>query len=291
MHRKALGKGLDALFRPEYNELPSDDTTTSRRIISVSVNDILPNPEQPREVFSYDALEDLKRSIAENGILEPPVVRRKGDFFELIAGERRFRAAKDLKYERIDVILMDVDSEEKMLILSLIENIQREDLNAIEEGKAYRQLMERMEATQEELTKVVGKSRSAIANTIRLLSLTEKVQNMVSDGLLAPGSARTLVTVQDADLQIILAQKISAEGLSARKAEQLVKKSLSRKPKVSSPKSLSPVVESFREDLQRIFGTSIKIKGDEGRGKIEIAYNSEDELESILETLKGGTLD
>ncbi len=291
MHRKALGKGLDALFKSEYTEQPSDDATTSRRIISVPVNDILPNPEQPRETFSDETLENLKRSIAENGILEPPLVRRKGDFFELIAGERRFRAAKELKFERIDVILMDVDSSEKMLILSLIENIQREDLNAIEEGKAFRHLMNRMEATQEELANVVGKSRSAIANTIRLLSLTEKVQKMVRNGLLAPGSARPLVPVQDDDLQLILAQKIAAEGLSARKAEQLVKKSLSTKQRVSSPKSLSPVVESFREELQRIFGTSIKIRGDESRGKIEIAYNSEDELESILETLKGGTLD
>ncbi|MCE5249271.1 ParB/RepB/Spo0J family partition protein [bacterium] len=291
MHRKALGKGLDALFKTDYLEQPADQKQAARRIIRVSVNDIIPNPHQPRERISEDALEDLKRSIAENGILEPPVVRRKGEFFELIAGERRYRAAKELKFEDIEVILMDVDSDEKMLILSLIENIQREDLNAIEEAKAYHQIMTSMNLTQEELSDVVSKNRSTVANTLRLLTLSESVQTMIAERKLAPGSARALVVVQDDDLQKQLAERIASEGLSARKAEQLVKQALSHEPRITSPKKLTPALESFRDKLQHRFGTSVKIRGDERSGSIEIAYRSKDELETILEVLRGGPLD
>lgn len=286
MHRKALGKGLDALFRP-IDEQTEEEGKSARRIISVSLNDIVPNSSQPRERFSDEAMEDLKRSIAENGILEPPVVRRKGVFFELIAGERRFRAARELGMESIEVIVMDVDSDDKMLVLSLVENIQREDLNAIEEAKAYREIMERMEATQEDLSKVVGKSRSAIANTLRLLNLTDRVQNMVSEGVLASGSARPLVSVPDPSLQYKLAQKISMENLSARKAEELVRNTLA-KAYQETPKSKPPSIflERIREDLQRTLGTVVKIRGDEGKGKVEIEYYSTEDLERILETFK-----
>ncbi len=286
MHRKALGKGLDALFRP-IDEQTEEEEKSARRIITVPLNDIVPNSSQPRERFSDEAMEDLKRSIAENGILEPPVVRRKGDFFELIAGERRFRAARELGMESIEVIVMDVDSDDKMLVLSLVENIQREDLNAIEEAKAYREIMERMEATQEDLSKVVGKSRSAIANTLRLLNLTDRVQNMVREGALASGSARPLVSVPDPSLQYKLAQKISMENLSARKAEELVRNTLA-KAYQETPKSKSPSIflERIREDLQRTLGTVVKIRGDEGKGKVEIEYYSTEDLERILETFK-----
>ena len=287
MHRKALGKGLDALFKSDYLDEISETGTPTRRIISVPIKDILPNPEQPREKISDTALEELKCSIAENGILEPPVVRRKGEFFEIVVGERRLRAARELNFETIEVILMDVDSNDKMLLLSLIENIQREDLNAIEEARAYSQIMTRMKVTQEELANVVGKSRSTVANTIRLLTLSVDVQAMIGEGLLAPGSARALVTVQDGELQTRLAKKIASEGLSAREAESLVKRTLSHTPRVSPPKSLSPVIEEVRENLQRLYGTSIKIKGDEKQGKIEIAYHSKDDLETILDALRG----
>jgi len=287
MHRKALGKGLDALFKSDYLDEITGTATPVRRIISVPIKDILPNPAQPREKISDEALEELKRSIADNGILEPPVVRRKGEFFEIVAGERRFRAAKELNFETIEVILMEVDSDDRMLVLSLIENIQREDLNAIEEARAYHQIMTRMKVTQEELANIVGKSRSAVANTIRLLTLAEAVQAMIGESFLAPGSARALVTVQDEELQVRLARKIASEGLSAREAESLVKRTLSHKPRVSPPKSLSPVIEELRENLQRRYGTSIKIKGDEKKGKIEIAYHSKDELENILDSLRG----
>lgn len=290
MHRKVLGKGLDALFRP-VGESPAEEerTTSARRIATIPLNDIVPNSHQPRERFSEDGMEDLKRSIAENGILEPPVVRRKGDFFELIAGERRFRAARELGFESIEVIVMDVESEDRMLVLSLIENIQREDLNAIEEARAYREIMDRMEVTQEELSRVVGKSRSTVANTLRLLNLNSRVQDMVSEGMLAPGSARPLVAVQDPALQQRLAQKIASDGLSARKAEELVRSELERASKTPfRPAPPSVFLERIREDLQRSLGTVVKIRGDEGKGKVEIEYYSTDDLERILETLRTG---
>ncbi|MCD6308211.1 MAG: ParB/RepB/Spo0J family partition protein, partial [Candidatus Latescibacteria bacterium] len=193
MQRKALGKGLEALFGSTAEE-SGPGVSSVPRIVTVPVKDIVPNRNQPRERFSDDAMEDLKRSIAENGVLEPPVVRRNGEVFELIAGERRFRAVKALGNDTIDVIVMDMESDEKALVLSLVENIQRENLNAIEEARACRKIMENMEITQEELADIVGKSRSAVANTLRLLSLPDEIQGMVKNGELAPGSARALIT-------------------------------------------------------------------------------------------------
>ena len=292
MHRKALGKGLDALFSSNLTkEALGEEIIAARRIITVPINDIVPNREQPRERFSEEAMEELKKSIAENGILEPPIVRRTGDFFELIAGERRFRAAKELNLESIEVILMDVESDEKMLVLSLIENIQREDLNAIEEGKAYQQIMKSMNLTQETLASMVGKSRSAVANTMRLLNLSGKVQSLVSDGSLAPGSARALVPVEDEKLQYKLARKIASGSLSARQAESLVKRALSDKSRKAVKSDLSPLMENTRTDIQRILGTEVKIKGNESKGKIEIDYYSREDFERIAETIKGGPLE
>jgi ParB family transcriptional regulator, chromosome partitioning protein len=286
MHRKALGKGLEALFRTE-SDILEEGRPSSRKILTVPLKDIMPNHEQPRERFSEEAMEDLKRSIVENGILEPPVVRRKGDFFELIAGERRYRAARELNLESIEVIVMDVEGDEKMLILSLIENIQREDLNAIEEARAYRQIIDRMDATQEDLSRIVGKSRSAVANTLRLLSLPDRIQKMISEGVLAPGSARALAPVEDPEIQYRLASKIASEGLSARKAEELVRTALTRERSAAGAKPASIFLERIREDLRRFLGTEVKIRGNESKGKIEIEYYSGDDLERIIDSFRG----
>ena len=288
MHRKALGKGLDALFSTNLTKeaFGEDGKDAARRIIKVSVNDIVPNREQPRERFSDEGMDDLKRSIAENGILEPPVVRRMGDFFELIAGERRYRAAKELNFDTLEVIVMDVESDEKMLILSLIENIQREDLNAIEEGGAYLQIMTTMNLTQEELAEVVGKSRSTVANTVRLLNLSDSVQELVREGNLAPGSARALVTIEDVSLQYRLARKIATENLSARQAEALVKRTISHTPRMANQKELPPHLEDTRLAMQRILGTEVKIKGTDRKGKIQIDYYSREDLERIVEAIR-----
>lgn len=292
MHRKALGKGLNALFGPvEEDRETSGEKTTGRRIITVPVNDISPNRVQPREMFDEAAMEELKESIRENGVLEPPIVRRTGDFFELVVGERRLRAAKELGFQTIEVILMEVESDEKMLVLSLIENIQREDLNAIEEGKAYEHIMKRMKLTQEEIASVVGKSRSTVANTIRLLNLSPRVQDMVSDGSLAPGSARALLAVENDQLQLKLARKIASENLSSRKAEELVKKKFAETATPPRAREKSPFIESIRVDIQRVLGTEVKILGKEERGKIAIEYYSRDDLLRILETIKSRSTD
>lgn len=289
MHRKALGKGLDALFSSTLREDLDEKKSGDRRIITVPINDIIPNRDQPRENFSEEAMEELKNSIAQNGILEPPVVRRKDDFFELVAGERRYRAAKELNFAAIEVIEMVVDSDEKMLVLSLIENIQREDLNAIEEGKAYIQIMNKMNLTQEELASMVGKSRSTVANTMRLLNLSERVQKMIGDGSLAAGSARALLPVEDVKIQYKLAVKIAKNGLSSRKAEALVKRALSEKTRIVQEKPTSPFIENIRIEIQRFLGTEVKIKGNESKGKIEIDYYSQNDLDRILESIKGGS--
>ncbi len=297
MPRKALGKGLDALFSTggsiednAADESRQELSGPSRRIITVPLKDIIPNRDQPREHFSEEAMEEMKKSIAENGIIEPPTVRRSGDFFELVAGERRFRAAKELKFDTIEVILMNVESEDKMMVLSLIENIQRENLNAIEEARAYQNIMDRMNLTQEELSTIVGKNRSTVANTLRLLNLSGRVQSMISGGTLAPGSARALVTVEDGDIQFRLAQKIARDGLSSRKAESLVKHELAARKTAPQPKpAFPPIIEDFRTDVQRVVGTEVKIKGSASKGKIEIDYYSEDDLVRILEAIKGNS--
>ena len=286
MHRKALGRGLEALFSQSL-DTGSDNGSASRRIISVPVRDITPNRRQPRESFDQAAMEELKASIRENGILEPPVVRRNGDFFELIAGERRLRAAKELNFETIEVILMEVDSEEKMLVLSLIENIQRENLNAIEEANAYTQIMNSMNLTQDELSGIVGKNRSTVANTMRLLNLANPVQDMVVEGSLAPGSARALLPVANEMLQLALARRIAAQGLSTRKAEALVKQALSEHARKAPVPELPPDVEQARLELQRIVGAEVRIHGNGSKGKIEIPYYSQDDFTRIVESIRG----
>ncbi len=292
MHRRALGKGLEALFSQSVESGSDEDGGATRRIISVPVRDILPNKQQPRETFDQSAMEELKASIAENGILEPPVVRRKGEFFELIAGERRLRAAKELNYDTIEVILMEVDSEEKMLVLSLIENIQREDLNAIEEANAYQHIMGAMELSQEQLSGLVGKNRSTIANTLRLLNLSKPVQDMVVDGSLAPGSARALIPVENEMLQFTLARKIASQALSTRKAEELVKQALSEHTQKSAAlPQLPPEIEHQRLELQRLLGTEVRIKGSDSKGKIEIQYYTRDDFSRILESIRGDSAD
>ncbi len=290
MQRKALGKGLEALFGAD-TEHEGDERSAGRRIVTVSVNDIVPNRNQPREQFSDEGMSELKRSIAENGILEPPVVRRDGDHFELVAGERRFRAARELGMEVIDVIVMNIENDEQSLVLSLVENIQRENLNAIEEARACKKIMTSMNVTQEELSTIVGKSRSAIANTLRLLSLPDDVQTMVRNGELAPGSARTLVAVDDSVLQSRLARKIADEGLSARKAEALVRRETKKTASQEVKPGPSPFVQAVREDIQRILGTEVKVRGNDEKGRLEIAYYSKDDLERILQTLRGSSFD
>ena len=251
------------------------------------INKVEPNRDQPRKVFQEDALNELAESIKNFGILQPLLVQKKGDYYQIIAGERRWRAAKIAGLKEVPVVIKDL-SEKEILEISLIENLQREDLNPIEEAKGYQQLLQEFGMTQEELAKRVSKSRSAITNTLRLMNLSEKVQEMLSDGRLSAGHARALLPLEDKIIQEEAAERIVRDGLSVRATERLVKVLLGgkkTKKQVEIPKD-DYIYRDIEEKMRQILGTKVQIKNRKKSGKIEIEYYSPDELNRILEMLQ-----
>ncbi len=248
------------------------------------IEEIQPNPLQPRKIFADEQLQDLVNSIREKGILQPLVVRRKGERFELIAGERRWRAAQRAGIKEIPILVKDV-SDSEMLELSLIENIQREDLNPIEEGEAYKRLTDQFELTQEEISRKVGKDRSTIANAIRLLKLPPEVKQSLGEGKISMGHARAFLALDGPEKQRFLLKRLLLGGLSVRQTENLVKR-LRNKGNLPSRRNHSDWSIPLMEDLQRLLGTRVKLVGQRKRGKIEIEYYSPEELERIIEFLK-----
>lgn len=289
MGRKALGRGLSALI-PDMDE-PLEGGHAGQHVLEIKVEEITPNPHQPRTEFDPEQIEALKRSILEKGVIQPIAVRELGDGYQLLAGERRLRAVRSADMATIPAIVMDVSSEEEMMEISLIENIQREDLNAIEEARAYRAMMDRFRLTQEEVAKKVGKDRSTVTNLLRLLRLPSEVQDRLYDGDISMGHARALLTIGDEKLQIELCEETIKEGLSVRKVEQLARaRSTGRRSKTGPKRARSsedPLLVSLKEELQRILGTAVKIVTRGRRGKIEIEFYSEDDLGRIIEVLKG----
>lgn len=290
-HRQALGKGLGALIPGADDEtLVSDaapDQNSATTVLELSVDDIEPNPHQPREHFDDEAVEELARSIKEKGLLQPVSVRRFGSGFQLIAGERRLRASKEAGLETIPAIVFDVTSDQEMMELSLIENVQREDLNPIEEAKAYRALIDDCFLTQEEVASRVGKDRSSVANTLRLLSLAEEVRDALEANKIQMGHARALLGLEDSRQQINLCKETISKGLSVRRVEALVRntKNGTAIPKLR-PTPQDPHVASVEEDLRTRFGTGVSIKKQGNKGKIEIEFYSMDDLERVLELLQ-----
>ena len=293
--RNALGKGLGALI-PGADETPANQITSEiapslmgqshRQIIEISIDDIEPNPHQPRTAFDPKAVSELAQSIREKGIIQPVSVRRFGSGYQLIAGERRFRAARQAELTVVPAIVMDVGTDQEMMELSLIENIQRENLNPIEEARAYRMLIDECFLTQEEVAEHVGKDRSTVANTLRLLALASEVLDALQAGQISAGHARTLLGLDNADQQIALCQQIIAQGLSVRRTEALVK---ALKEGITEKKSTPPKDPNLlflEEDLQRYFGTAVNINRRGSRGKIEIEFYSNDDLERVLELLR-----
>lgn len=249
---------------------------------TVLIEKIHPNPNQPRTHFNETELEELSESIREHGILQPLLVRRKGDEFEIIAGERRYQASKIAGLSELPVIIKDVD-DQKMLELALIENLQRSDLNPIEEAKGYRQLIEASGMTQEALSKAVSKSRSAITNSLRLLDLPERVQELLFEGKLAAGHARAILAVPFEEQRIKLAEKVVADGLSVRATENLAPLfSVGETPKASRPVTPQSYKKAARV-LRQVFNTNVRVKSTRGKNKIEIEFKDEDELARILE--------
>ena len=280
MAKKVLGKGLDALINDE-TEIGEND------IREIEIEKIIPNHDQPRRNFDNNKIKELASSIRENGIIQPIILRNKGNKYEIIVGERRYRAAIEAGLKRIPAIIKDY-SDSKLLEIALIENIQRKDLNPLEEALAYKTIIDRDTITQEELSKRVGKSRSYIANMIRLLDLPDEVKNFVSRGTITVGHAKALMAIDNVDEQIILAKKIVNNGLSVREVESISrKKNVPRETKEIKKKQdeKSPYIEQIEEKLIGTLGTKVKIRYKKGRGSIIIDFFSDEELDRIIENL------
>jgi ParB family chromosome partitioning protein len=278
--KKGLGKGLEALIS-STNQLEEN----SRNVLELKINDVEPNAEQPRKVFDQEKLETLAQSIKEHGVVQPIIVRKQGARYIIVAGERRWRASKIAGLKTIPVVVKDLSDKEVMEI-ALIENLQREDLNPIEEAEAYQRLMNEFEMTQEDVSKVVGRSRAAIANSVRLLSLARDVQEMISDGRLTSGHARTLITIVDNQRQKELAAQIVEKGLNVRETEKLAAKEDKRSAtKKTAGSKHKPEVTDLVETLKMIFGTKIELQRGKDKGKIVIEYYSDEEFDRIVELL------
>jgi len=285
VNKRGLGRGLSALL-PDMEK----EDNTKEKVVEIPLRDIRTNRSQPRQVFDEEKLQELALSIKEHGVIQPIIVRTiENGQYEIVAGERRWRACQLIGAEKIPGIIKDL-SEKETREIALIENIQREDLNPIEEAEAYSTLMEEYGLTQEELSRRVGKSRPFIANTVRLLALPEKVRKMVSEGLISAGHARSLLSLSSAKLQEEIARKIVAKGLSVRQAEKTVKDLLSERRKTKrNLKKEDPILQELEERLITKLSTKVRIKHGNRGGKIEIEYYGEEELQRILETLLGET--
>lgn len=292
MTKGGLGKGLEALF-PSNVDITALSGNVSRetneKIVEMKINDIEPDINQPRKVFDEDKLEELSESIKAHGVLQPIIVTKKENYYQIIAGERRWRASKKAGLKTIPVIVRDYD-EKKIREVSLIENIQRQDLNALDTAKAIKELMEEHELTQEQLAKTLGKSRSSIANTLRILTLDERVQDMVQEGKLSEGHARTLASIESPQKQYKLAMDIINLDLSVRDAENMAKeeKKVVKKKTVDKKKSkLEIIYKDLENRLKKALGTKVSFKPQtKSKGKIVIDYYNDEELERILEILE-----
>lgn len=315
---RGLGRGLDALFgdmevdvlknekeeapgvketvrMPEPGETAGTSAGTSSAaetpaetaaggILYIDINDIKPNSNQPRKVFDEEKLEDLAASIKEHGLIQPVVLRSVGAGYEIVAGERRWRAARKVGVKTIPCIVRELTDEENML-LAIIENMQREDLNPIEEAEGLSQMIDTYGLTQDQVSKSVGKSRPYITNCLRLLKLPEAIQGFVSEGQLSAGHARAIVSAGGKEKQITLAQKAVKEGLSVRQIEKLAKENKTGKTK-AKPREKNADVKRVENDLKEALGTRVTLNQKGKKGKIEIEYYSRDELERLIELLK-----
>ncbi len=283
--KRGLGQGLTALIPNELEEKIALEN--NKDIMKVKITLVEPNPNQPRKQFDEDKLLELADSIKSFGVLQPLVVIKREKFYEIIAGERRWRAAKLAGLKEIPIIVK-VFSKEEIVEVALIENIQRENLNAIEEAIAYQRLIDEFNLKQDEIAEKVSKSRSAIANTLRLIQLDLKVQKMVIDEMLSSGHARALLAIKDNETQVETAIQIFDQKLSVRETEKLVKKILTpKKKKAPNDNSImDPIIESIQKNVEEILGTKVNIDAKNNKGKIEIEYFSNDELDRIVDLLQ-----
>lgn len=292
--KSGLGKGLDALIPAapkktvskavkEEKVVPKQETVVKKGVEMLKITDIEPNREQPRKKFDEDALLELADSIKQFGVIQPLIVQKRDNYYEIIAGERRWRAAKIVGVKEIPVIIKDY-SDQEIMEISLIENIQREDLNPIEEAYAYKRLLEEYHLKQDEVAEKVSKSRTAVTNSIRLLKLDKRVQQMVIDDMISTGHARSLITLEDGDLQYTIATRIFDEKLSVRETEKLMKNlQKEKKEPVKEEKVNSFIYKDIEEKIKAILGTKVTVDHKaNNKGKISIEYYSNEELERIL---------
>lgn len=280
MEKKALGKGLKALIGEPEDFAPYDTSSWQHLML----DEIQPNPHQPRTDFDDDKLAPLVSSIKANGVLQPIIVRKAGEIYQLIAGERRWRAARTLNMITIPAIIRDA-TDQDMLTIALIENLQRQDLNPIEEATAYKTLIDQHDLTQDILAHHVGKDRSTIANTLRLLNLPEEIQAYVSRGTLSMGHARALLSLEDASAQLALCRRVVSEGLSVRQVERLVQRAPRTRRPARTDSRIDPDIRRLEEQLQRALGTKVRIRSAGKRGTIEIDFYSPDQFETLVGTL------
>lgn len=293
--KKGLGKGLDSLIPDNKNikSVTPDKSAEAKKeaeekagVQTMKINEVEPNRDQPRKNFDEDALLELSDSIKQFGVLQPLLVRKRKDYYEIIAGERRWRAAKLAGVKEVPVIVKEYTDQE-ILEIGLIENIQRENLNPIEEAIAFKRLLEEFNLKQDEVAERVSKSRTAVTNSMRLLKLSDKVQQMIIDDMISTGHARALLAIDDPELQYTLANKIFDEKLSVRETEKLVKEIKNpKKPKEKKVMENAFIYQDLEEKMKGVFGTKVSIasKG-KGKGKIEIEYYSDDELEHLFDMM------
>ena len=289
-----LGKGLDSLIPPAKNYdlkadkmVGDDDGSPSDGWIKVKLSKIEPDRNQPRKNFKEDELNELAESIKNLGLIEPIVVQKRNDSYEIVTGERRWRAAKIAGLTEIPVVVREYSEEEKVLV-QLVENIQRESLDPIEEAMTYKRFLTEFNLKQDELAEKIGKNRTTITNSMRLLNLDERVQKMISNDIISAGHARPLLAIEDKDKQFELANKILDEELSVRETEKLIKAlKKPKKPKKQTEEALQLIYRKYEDELREVLGAKVEIVAkDNEKGRIEIEYYSQDEFENLVRILK-----
>ncbi len=288
---RGLGKGLEALF--SNSEIDTQEISVTKKeeseekgISFININEIKPNQNQPRKSFNEEKLEELAASIIENGLIQPVILRKADKGYEIVAGERRWRACRKAGLKEIPCIIREFTDEQNMLI-AIIENMQREDLNPIEEAEGLNQMIVNFGMTQEQVSKSVGKSRPYITNALRLLKLPSEIREMLLANQLSAGHARAIAGIGDTEKQIQLAEYAIKEGLSVREIEKIIKEENAPKKKISRKKAeKSADVRKVEDDLKQIMGTKVNLNQSGKKGKIEIEYYSRDELERLIEMLK-----
>ena len=296
--KRGLGKGLDSLIPTNVmmeSEVKHATVSTASSpeeekdgTLMVKLSKVEPNREQPRKNFDEDSLQELAESLKQFGMLQPILVQNRGDYYEIIAGERRWRAAKIAGLKEVPVIVRELTDQE-IVEISLIENIQREDLNPIEEAQAYKRLLTEFHLKQDEVAERVSKSRTAVTNSMRLLKLCDEVQKMVVDDMISTGHARALISIEDPEEQYLIAQKIFAEKLSVREVEKLVKDLYKPpKPPKEENKTLQAIYQEISERLKQSLSTKVSVSAKQnGAGKIEIEFYNHEDLERLLERITG----